>query len=111
MLRNQFFQLTSKILLLVVISQLAMMNLTGLLQFKLANSTDHSTTFISAPCPKTAHTQAATFKTCENGYSAFLNIAAGASPFFSYQKNVFTHFIVTSHYSTPIYYIYKPPKN
>ena len=96
------FSLLSKLLLVIVILQLAMLNTFGTPQIKSVSA------FV--PCVKTSHVQSAANQSCENHYTVFLDLAKESTSFFNAQKKLFFFLIEISPYATPIYSIYKPPK-
>ena len=107
MLTAKIYQSTIQLLMLIIISQVALMNI-GNLQLKQYQST--VTTSASMPCPKAANLKLSANKICENYAKVFLNMGSAALSLIHNKAQVFFAFVALFAYPAPIYSIYKPPK-
>lgn len=102
-------QSLTKLLIIMMISQFMLLSL-GNFQVNSISATHDTAAKIYTPCVKTASMFSVAGKLCKSYSSAFLDMNTYSFPFFIKQKLVFV-FVVMFSYLSPIYSIYKPPKN
>lgn len=107
MLAKQFSQFAVKFMMIIIMSQVLLMNVSAL---KMQPFQAASTTSISTPCPKSISLKPVANKICESFSNTFLTAERINFSFFNDQTKLFFLFVLIFAYATPIYSIYKPPK-
>ena len=109
MLTHKLHQVLIRLLMFIIISQIALMNVSNL-QFNYFPET--TTESVYTPCPKSSHTPLSTSKICEKqGADAFVRVDSAALVLMNSPMSIFIALTVIFAYATPIYSIDRPPKH
>lgn len=109
MLTNKLHQALIRLLMIIIISQIALMNVSNL-QFNYFPETTTESAY--TPCPKSSHTSLSTSKICEKqGADAFVKVDSSIFVLMNSPMNVFFALTLLFAYATPIYPIDRPPKH